>query len=125
MQRNWDVIRELLLRVEQCTVPSDYFQLGEFPEERHAEIGYHMEILIEAGLVQGHVLKTFSPDPRGFIAQRLTWDGHEFLDSIRSDSVWSRTKKVFAEKGISMTIETVASVAKEAATALLKGALGG
>lgn len=125
MKRNWDVIREIMLRTEQCAVPGDEFQLNEFPQERHAEIAYHMELLIDAGLVQGQILKTINSGPRLFVAQRLTWAGHELLDSIRSDSVWSKTKKVFAEKGLSMTFELVGSVAKEAATALLKGTLGG
>jgi hypothetical protein len=125
MKRNWDVIRELLAKVEECTLPTDMVRLADFPEERQAEISYHMALLIEAGLVQGQVVKTIGPEVKDFFAQKLTWSGHELIDSIRSDTVWNKTKKVFVEKGVDMSIDLIKSVAKEAAAGLIKGALGG
>ncbi len=84
-----------------------------------------MSLLIEARLVKGQMLQTMGPEAKDFFGQRLTWEGHEFLDTVRSDTVWKKTKKVFTEQGISMTFELVKTVAKEAAAGLLKGALGG
>jgi hypothetical protein len=69
--------------------------------------------------------QSIGPGAKDFIAQRLTWEGHEFLDGIRSNSVWERTKKSFREKGVEMTFDLVKVVAKEAAVAVMKGALGG
>jgi len=125
MKRNWDTIRELLIKVEGCTLPTEVVRLSQFPSERAAEISYHMTLLIEAGLVKGQVAQTIDPGPKDFFAQRLTWQGHEFLDAIRSNTVWERTKKTFLEKGVEMTFDLVKSVAKEVAAALVKGALGG
>lgn len=125
MKRNWETIRELLSKVEECSLPTEMVQLSQFPDERAAEISYHMSLLIEAGLVKGQMVKTIGPEVKDFFGQRLTWEGHEFLDSIRSDTVWARTKKLFTEQGVSMTFELVKSVAKDAAAALMKGALGG
>ena len=84
-----------------------------------------MQLLIEAGLVKGQVVGTIGPEVKDFFGQRLTWEGHEFLDAIRSDTVWNKTKKIFTEQGVSMTFELVKTVAKEATSALMKGALGG
>lgn len=125
MKRNWETIRELLSKVEECSLPTEMVQLSQFPEERASEISYHMSLLIEAGLVNGQMVKTMGPEVKDFFGQRLTWEGHEFLDSIRSDTVWAKTKKLFTEQGVSMTFELVKSVAKDAAAALMKGALGG
>lgn len=125
MKRNWETIRELLSKVEECTAPTDTVRLNSFPSERAAEISYHMSLLIEAGLVNGQESKTIGPAIKDFIAQRLTWEGHEFLDAIRSDTVWQKTKKRFVEQGISMTFELVKAVAKEAAVSLIKGTLVG
>lgn len=125
MQRNWEVIRELLTRVEECTLPSDMVRLSSFPQERAAEVSYHMVLLIEAGLVKGQVSQTIGPEVKDFFAQRLTWGGHEFLDAIRSDTVWQKTKKTFVEQGVSMTFDLVKAVAKEAAVSLMKATLGG
>lgn len=125
MKRNWDTIRELLAKVEECTLPVEIVRLGDFPADRAAEISYHMALLIEAGLVKGQMVKTIGPEVKDFIADKLTWNGHEFLDSIRSDTVWQKTKKLFAEQGISMTLDLVKEGAKQVASALLGGTIGG
>ncbi len=125
MKRNWDTIRELLTKVEECTLPAEMVRLSNFQKERAAEISYHMSLLIEVGLVKGQMVQTIGPEVKDFIAQRLTWQGHEFLDAIRSDTVWEKTKKIFLDKGVEMTFDLVRTIAKEAATAILKGALGG
>ena len=121
MKRDWDTIRELLNKVEECTLPTDKVRLADFDEQRAAAISYHMALLIEAGLVKGQVVQTIGPEVKEFFAQRLTWEGHEFLDSIRNDTVWTKTKKVFTEKGIEMSFDLVKSVAQ----VLVKAALGG
>ena len=124
MKRNWDTIRELLTKVEECTLPVEMVRLSTFASERAAEISYHMSLLIEAGLVKGQMSQTIGPEVKDFFAQRLTWDGHEFLDSIRSDTVWAKTKKVFLDKGVEMTFDLVKAIAKEAAATIIKGAFG-
>jgi hypothetical protein len=124
MKRNWETIRELLSKVEECTMPTEMVCLSDFPNDRSAEVSYHMALLIEAGLVHGQMAQTTGPKVKDFFGQRLTWDGHEFLDSIRSDTVWQKTKKTFVEQGISMTFDLVKAVAKETAATLMKGVLG-
>jgi hypothetical protein len=83
-----------------------------------------MALLIEAGLVNGQMSQTLNPGVRDFFARRLTWDGHEFLDSIRSDTIWARTKRAFLDKGVEMSFDLVKAYAKDAAAALMKGAFG-
>ena len=122
MKRNWDTIRELLTKVEECTLRSDMVRLSHFPIERQAEISYHMSLLIEAGLVTGKIIALMNQPIDDFHAQRLTWNGHEFLDSIRSDTVWARTKKAFLDKGVEMSFDLVKAFAKDAAATLMKGA---
>ena len=125
MKRNWDTIRELLTTVEECTLPTDVVRLGSFPSDRKAEVSYHMTLLIEAGLVKGQVVQANGPDVKDFFGQRLTWEGHEFLDAIRSDTVWQKTKKAFIDQGVSMTFDLVRTAAKEVAAILIKANLGG
>lgn len=125
MKRNWDTIREILLKVEECTLPAEVVRLSHFQKERAAEISYHATLLIEAGLVKGQVSQTIGPEVKDFFAQRLTWEGHEFLDSIRSNAVWEKTKSTFLEKGIEMTFDLVRSGASQVAGAILRGAFGG
>lgn len=124
MQRDWELIRELLTKVEACTLATEGLSPSDFDEDRRNAVSYHMEMLIEAGLVEGKMLRVMGRSVSPFMVRRLTWDGHEFLESIRSETIWSKTKSTLAENGISMTIDLIKEAAKEAGSALLKGALG-
>lgn len=125
MKRNWDTVREILTRLEALSDTSEYLQLGRFPKDRASEISYHVELLFDAGLIEGQMSKTIGLGPYDFFAHRLTWNGHEFLDAIRSDTVWEKTKKTFVTSGVEMTIDLIKSVAGEVAKSLLKGTIGG
>jgi len=44
------------------------------------------------------------------IGQRLTWHGHELLDTIRHNGVWNKVKAKAGEKGLDLTFEVVKSL---------------
>lgn len=125
MKRDWDVIRDILTQVEEIPTGEGAIQLSAFPAEQAGEVSYHMELLIEAGLVHGKMAKTLGPGPYNFIAMRLTWEGHEFIDAVRNDTVWQKAKKSFISNGISMTFDLVKSVATEIAASYIKATVGG
>ncbi|MDP4026262.1 DUF2513 domain-containing protein [Methylobacterium sp. NEAU 140] len=54
---------------------------------------------------------------------RLTWRGHEFLDTIRDDEVWAQTKQTAKGAGTG-AIEFVWGIAKEVAKAEIKRRTG-
>ncbi len=124
MKRNWDVIRGILSRLEELPNTDSSLDLSDFPKDQAYEYSYHFELLIEAGLVEGQMAKALGAGPHDFFADRLTWSGHEFLDSIKSDTVWEKTKKTFTSKGIDMTFDLVKKVASEISVALIRGAIG-
>jgi hypothetical protein len=121
MKRNWDVIREILLRLEQKPADEHTLQLSSFPEDRKAEFSYHAELLLEAGLVEERMFKVVDPGPYDFMLNRLRWNGHEFLNATRNDTIWNKTKEFFVSKGVSMTFDLVKSVAVNISLAYLKG----
>ena len=125
MKRNWDMIRDILTQLEEFKHDEGCLNLSSFPQDKHAEISYHMELLMEAGLVNGQMSEEFGPGPQDLFVNRLTWQGHEFLDAIRSDAVWQKTKKSFLSQGISMTFDLVKSVASDVAASYLKSTIGG
>jgi hypothetical protein len=124
MKRNWETIREILSRLEDLPRTDSTLQLSDFSPDRRSEISYHTELLIEAGLIEGDMHGHLGPGPSDFFAKRLSWSGHEFLDAVRSDTVWAKTKKTFAAKGVEMTFDLVKSVASEITVALVRGATG-
>jgi hypothetical protein len=120
MKRNWDAIREILLRLEEA-MPGE----PPFSEDRASEAAYQLDLLIEAGLVTGPAAKASGPGSPPFAAMRLTWQGHEFLDVIRSDMVWQRTKRSFAASGLAMTLDLIRTVAANIAASMLKSPMSG
>jgi len=46
-----------------------------------------------------------------FGVSSLTWEGHEFLDKIRDETIWSKTKDAISKKGLPMVIDVVKDVA--------------
>lgn len=95
MKRDMDLIRELLLQIESHDMGVVYVShlkgavsLQAINEE---VLVYHLDLMKEAGLIHGRkpsALSTVSP----WIIERLTWEGHEFLDTIRDPDIWKKTK---------------------------------
>jgi len=103
MKRDMELIRRIPLQLEADT---ELFPTTVLKLQRHsqAEIGYHMLLLFDAGLVEGHSAGS-KGDPYGYMAERLTWDGHDFLNLARNDSVWKKAMSGLAEKGLDVTID--------------------
>jgi len=107
-----DLIRALLLRIEQDPTLDGTRWVGFTPAELGMEdrspneVGYHLDLLIEAGFVQGKSHGETIP-----AICKLTWQGHEFLDSIRDPGVWISTKERI--KGLaSVTLPVIAAIAE-------------
>jgi hypothetical protein len=93
MQRNMDLVRDLLLAIEhdpQMDASRDFFISS--PDQLYisghseSEVTYHLGLLINAGFINGE-MGGLLPVVRG-----LTWEGHEFLDNIKTDTIWSKVK---------------------------------
>jgi len=105
MKRDWEVIRDILVKIENeddiCA------SLSEYDEEKYQ---YHIKLLIESELIQGSIKKMVSGEVSCKV-DRLTWKGHDFLDDIRSNSIWSKTKNILKEKGLGMSFEIIKKTA--------------
>lgn len=83
MRRDMDLIRTFLIRTEESDGPVRDAPLTTWAGSR-AKALYHVELMLT-----GPDLATFSIDG-------LTWEGCDYLDAIRSDSVWRRAKDAVA-----------------------------
>jgi hypothetical protein len=119
MKRNWDTIREILLKAEELT-PGATLRLSDFDTARADEIAYHLKLLDESGLINVSTAEFLGAAGIHFDLDRLTWSGHDFLDAVRNDSIWNKTKAMISEKGGAMTFELI----KSFAISVAKTALG-
>ena len=106
MKRNMDLIRLQLLELEsEQPVP----ELNEFTEDQKV---YHMALCIEAGLVDGEVIKNSEGWPATAIAIRLTWSGHEFLDAAKNEKIWKKAGERIKKAGVQVTMSVLEGLLK-------------
>lgn len=106
MKRNWDMIRMILFKVEELQ-PNALLTLESFSTSELHEVSYHLEILEEAALLHGKIHKTLGGSPHDFHLIRLTWQGHDFLDAIRTDEMWSEIKALLGSKKVEVGVDTI------------------
>ena len=85
-----DLARDILFAIEENDDdPLGWIDLN-IPGRSPEAVAYHVMIIAEAGLIEAQDLSTKS----GFDykPKRLTWQGHEFLDAARSNTLWERAK---------------------------------
>lgn len=118
MQRNMDLVRQILIETEKRSVNSaDYdVKIEGYSSE---EIRYHVKIMHQAGLVEAvdrshHGGLIWEPTS-------LTWEGHEFLDNIRNETVWAKTKSIVKDKGGSASLEIIKALVVKVATHYMMG----
>lgn len=122
MVRNWDIIRAILLKLEAGQTARLAVQPNHIEGFEPQEVAYNLALMKDAGLIEAMVHYSSEGDGEIAIAlaRGMTWKGHELLDSIRNESVWSDVKKRFREKSLDMTVDLVMKVSGN----LIASALG-
>lgn len=105
MKRDNDLIRELLLEMEAA----NDFRFDPHDSLSNSDVEkriYHMKLLEDHGYVTA----------AGKYHIRLTSAGHDFIDAMRDEGIWKKTKDAVARAGGNATLDII----KEIATAFLK-----
>ncbi|HIE02322.1 MAG TPA: DUF2513 domain-containing protein [Thiotrichaceae bacterium] len=123
MKKNWEIIRTILIRLEDSDTPNTVINAKDVSEYSEQEVAYNMRLLNEGEFIEAKILE--SKNGSGLIsialATRLTNKGHELLEIIRNDSVWSKIKNKFKSSGVDMTFDLVLSIGKNVMKSLLIG----
>lgn len=121
MKRDMDLARSILLKIEEEYVSTALEDLSIEGYDMES-VAYHCKLLNEAGFVSSY--KGFYADDElwMFSVGPLTWEGHEFLDRIRDDSIWSKTKEAIRNNGLPVVLETIKNIAYGFVTAMSEGA---
>ncbi|OCZ52204.1 DUF2513 domain-containing protein [Dehalobacter sp. TeCB1] len=124
MKRDMDLIRKILLAIEDQFVDVVLYNL-EIEGYDLKTVAYHCKILNDAGLVSDYGSQYGDGELLSFGVSSLTWEGHEFLDKIRDNNVWNKTKEVMTEKGIPFVLDAVKQIASSIVSAMVEGAIKG
>ena len=107
MQRDIELIREILHEVEKNDSPTGWMniQLHTYSKD---QISYHVKLLAEAGYLEAIDLST--KDEFDWKPVSLKWPGHDFLDAARDDTIWIKAKKRLGNKLTSVSFEVLKSL---------------
>ena len=126
LKRDMELVRKILFIIEEkyidVTLLNSDIQIKGYDMEA---IGYHCSILNDAGLISSYKGYYASNKLYSFGVGRLTWEGHELLDKIRSDTVWKRTKDAIIKKGIPFVLDAIKEIATAITAEMIKKAILG
>ena len=126
MQRDMELIRKILFCIEEKYVDtwldSNQVKIDGYDLKT---VAYHCAILYDAGLVSDYKGQYGDNELYFFGVGRLTWEGHEFLDKIKNDTVWNKTKDTITKKGIPFVLDAVKEIATAITTSMIHSAIKG
>lgn len=116
MKLNYDCVRDVLLYLENnlslnnsITFPSDIKEslLLKYSKD---DLLYTVKILLNKKLILGDDNFNYATGIYTANIDSLSFDGHSFLDNIRDNQVWSKSKKILSAFK-SVSIEIISQVA--------------
>lgn len=113
-----ECVRDTMLYLEDNLKLNDFVSSDSIsiPKYKQDDITYTISKLEEAGYINA-VSRSYD-DEIFYYINSITWNGHQFLDNIRDNKVWSKTKSILS-KLESVSIEIISSTAAQVVTNII------
>lgn len=95
MKRDMDLVRKLLVYIEEEERADGRNGLMVSIEGySDQEVEYHLRLLVGAGLVTTALADDGEVDFLSTWPTGLTWEGHDFLEAARNDTIWKKATEL-------------------------------
>ena len=114
MKRDPELIRSLLLIVEANDVSGIVARKIEIDGRTNQQVMAHLNMLADARYIVGEYSRSSTNNDRIIATEivfDLTWAGHEYLDLIRDQKIWKKTKALSQKVGAT-SVEVLKEIAK-------------
>lgn len=122
MKRNMDLCRLILFKIEEEYFSTSLYNL-KITGYSDEEVAYHCKLLFDNELISDYKDSYADDSLDYFEVGSLTWKGHDFIDKIREDTVWNRTKEVIKEKMLPTTIEVIKDISGAIIKSMIESAI--
>ncbi|KSU21085.1 hypothetical protein LMG9449_0521 [Lactococcus lactis subsp. lactis] len=127
MRLNPDLIRDILFAVEEKSSPneivdSDYIYKKTNQYDTDA-VFYHVKQAELSGMFTEVVYYYSSDEEQPFSIMDLSPDGHKFVNEVRNDTSWAKTKDIAASIG-NFSFDALKSIASSVGSDFLARQLG-
>lgn len=118
MKLNHECVRDVMLYLEENLQDMKIIYSKDINLENHeySDIIYSLKKLADAG----YIFITSITMENTTVVSAITWNGHQFLDTIRDVNIWEQTKSKVSKALSSASIEMLSAVALN----LIKSKLG-
>lgn len=124
MRRDLDLVRSILIYVEDADSEVDAGNMAtkRWPIET---VAYHVRLMAHHGLIDvSQDIRDMNGSTIELTVAGITWDGQDYLDSIREPKVWKKVKKILADTVGSTTLDVVRQTGSMVALAMVREGLG-
>jgi len=118
MKRDLDLARQILLAVEARPAGARPVPVT-IDGHSDLEVADHVRLLVEAGLLDALDASSFSGP--AWLVRRLTWEGHDFIETARVESIWLKAKTIVLRKGGALSFEVLKQVLATVAREVVSG----
>lgn len=124
MKLNHDCVRDLMLYLEENLSYNNVIIVNNITELPYSseEIIYTAEKLYEANFINALLSDHMGFSPPIIDISSITYSGHSFLDTIRDNGVWSKTKSI-TSKFTSVSLQIISSIASQIISQLIASSL--
>ena len=95
MKRDMDLVRDLLLAIEDGLDKLDFKQGLPGKDYTAEQLRHHFQIMTEYGLIKEEGTLLGGP----VYIEGLTWEGHDFVDTLRDPEIYKHAKSAAATVG--------------------------
>jgi hypothetical protein len=131
MKRDWNLLRWLLNQAQSCqggypTVITNGARYGgkhyslDIGDLNYEEVCEHALLLGDSGLAEVRNLGISFSGPAGVAIDRLTMEGHDFLEAAKDETLWQKAMTTVNEKGGAVTVGVLTQIL----SALVKQSFG-
>ena len=86
-------------------------------------ISEHIKMLVDIDFIEAEELPFATDQYSDFLVKRITMQGYDFLDDIRSDNIWGKTKNIAEQIGVK-SLSGIAKIASNVITEIIRSQLG-
>ena len=123
MKRDMELVRKIMFKIEY-DYTGTLLRAPKIDGYDMVTVAEHCRLLHEYGFIDEY--KPIGADGAPvitFLVGNLTWEGYDFLEKIREETVWGKTKNVITEKGLPMILDVVKEVSTAIITSMTEGAI--
>jgi len=112
MKRDIELERKILFKIEDKYKPGEGSMWGlEIDGYDMPTIAEHCDLLHQQGLIRDYKSFYGNDEIQSFRVGNLTTQGYDYLELIRNNDVWEKTKKEIDEKRLPKTFEVISKIA--------------